>query len=181
MKIGTGKGLLIITVCVALAVLLVPWAILTVGEVRSGPRGPESGAVRSITQSILIYANAHDGALPQSLKDLNTESFALPAEFTPDMFIYVAPRDATFEMPSDTPLVIFPWESGIHIGYLGGNVSFVRGGYGNAFPTRFDRELRRWRVAFGVALLVNLIFLSYFFIRRGKRNGKPNKSGEGTA
>lgn len=181
MKIGTRKGLLIIAVSIAIGVLFAPWAILTVSEVRSGPRGPESGAVRSITQAILIYANTHDGALPQSLKDLNSENIVLPAKLTPDMFIYVAPQGATFDLPSDTPLVIFPLESGVHIGYLGGNVSFVRGGYGDAFPTRVDRELRRWRVALGVALFVNLVFLSYFFIKRGRRNQTPNKSGEGTA
>lgn len=127
-----------------------------------------SMVVHSICQAILIYGNDNEDMLPKSLEDLLPQTYLLPEEWeiSLDSFIYVAPDalkntpDALSKFPGDTPIVIFPYQSGIHVGYLSGRVSFLSGGIGgDTYSPTYRMEIDRLETQLNVTRILAAVFL----------------------
>jgi prepilin-type N-terminal cleavage/methylation domain-containing protein len=140
------------------------------GRTEAGP--PEPFAVWVVTAAILDYAEANEGVLPGSLADLDEEQIRLDDGLTLDMFVYVAPEGATTSFPPDTPIILFPWESGVHVGYLDPKVytRFLPGGYSDEKPNLLRQRLRRCQNAFGLAVIgiTGMLAVIFFMFRKGK-------------
>lgn len=160
---GNGRGWLFNV----LAVIIVLTGTSCVGRSRDLP--PEWYGVGTLTRAVVAYAEAHDSRLPTALDDVSKESIALREGLTIDMFIYVAPKGSTTNLPSDTPIVVFPWEEGIIVGYLNGHKRFLKGGYGHERWNDLQRSLVGWKLAFGGLFWVCVISAAVAMHRKSKR------------
>ena len=143
------------------AILLFGLWMISSTQVRSSPWLPNANHVRVLTQIILEHSE-RNYRLPANLQELDHPNLAYLAM---DDFIYLAPAGAEIKnLPNNTPLVGSIWGDGMHIGYLGGNVNFQRGGHGAGSPRNLEFHLRLWQIASAVSWVL-VVFLILFHRR----------------
>lgn len=128
--------------------------------------------VSRVTNAVLHYAAENDDRLPPDLASIEHKLPDLPERMSLDMFIFLRYDVPVSSLPPETPLVMFPFESGVFIGYLNGSTVFRSGGYSKELPSHLRIVAWRWRAAFGGALSLSLV-LSVFLYHSAIRKPMP--------
>ena len=141
-----------------------------------GYREPHGVTARGLIQAMLLYAEEHDGRLPENLTDLAEYESIVSDHIAESDIFYLAPSGATWNLHSTTPIILIRFERDDHemhcIGYLGGNVSyFTRTGHpprpGRSWFDRFLMNVGQNPIlSISVALnMLLLLSLGYAYFR----------------
>jgi hypothetical protein len=166
------ERLALLVLSIVLAGLLVVFVMSYFsGGIRHSPRSVEAYTVRQLAKAVIMHAEEHNSILPETLDELEERDLIFDhRRASPERFIYVAPRNARLEeLSPDSPIILFPWYDGVHIGYVGGNVIFVAGGNPKALPPTFSDERLSWIRIIIVSLMLNIIVIGLFVYRGRKR------------